>query len=181
VLLAGFSWLVWEAGKVVRKALKGQERYMRPSTLALLAVLATACAHGPGSGADAELARLEQRQTDFLAALAARDVEQTAAHFAEDAVLQVANMPPVQGRSAIRQFYGNVFRFMAASESTPEILRIASGGDMADTTGRVANTFRGGQGPVQYAGKYLLVWEKRSGEWSIVVYSISNNQSDASR
>jgi hypothetical protein len=32
---------------------------------------------------------------------------------------------------------------------------------------------------VSYEGKYLLVWERRAGTWSIVVYSLSSNSSPA--
>lgn len=41
--------------------------------------------------------------------------------------------------------------------------------------------FEGDQGRVEYAGKYLLVWEKRAGEWAIVLYSISNNRAEVNR
>jgi ketosteroid isomerase-like protein len=148
----------------------------------LMAVLSiSACAHAPAGTAAAERDRLEQRQSSFLAALAARDAERTSAHFAADAALHVAGMPPVHGRDAIRAFYGNVFRFMAASQATPEQLRVSVSADLAYTSGRVVNTFQAEQGAVEFAGKYLLVWEQRARDWVIVVYSLSSNQPDAGR
>jgi ketosteroid isomerase-like protein len=150
--------------------------------VALTVLLSNACAHGAPVGAG-EMARqeLDQTQGEFLAALSAGDLERTTAHFAEDAVVHVANMPPLQGRDAIRRFYGNVFRFLSASESTPEALRVSSGGDMGYSSGRVVNVFAGEQGQAEYAGKYLLVWERRGGDWQITRYSISSNRPDASR
>lgn len=156
--------------------------HLRTIALAAAALLVgAACAHRPATLDDAERQRLEQRQTDFLAALSARDLDRTIAHFADDAVLHVANMPPIEGRSAIHQFYGNVFRFLSATEPQPEMIRISRGADMAYSPGSVTNVFEGEQGPVEHTGKYLLVWERRDGDWSIAVYSISSNQADPSR
>ena len=151
--------------------------------IVLTALLLAGCTEPSSHAVEVEREReqLELRHDAFLAALTARDLDSTTAHFADDAVLHIANMPPVHGRSAIGQFYGNIFRFMAASEPTPETVSISSGADMAWTTGRVANTFESEEGPVHYAGKYLLVWEKREGDWAIVVYSISNNASEPRR
>jgi uncharacterized protein (TIGR02246 family) len=149
--------------------------------LALVAVFAAACAHRPPVVAGAEREELQRRESGFLAALGARDAERTAAYFAEDGVLHVAGMPTLRGRGAIRQFYGNVVRFLSASASTPEAVRVGSGADMAYSTGRVTNVFAGEQGPVEYAGKYLLVWERRGGEWSIAAYSVSSDRPETSR
>jgi ketosteroid isomerase-like protein len=150
------------------------------TTAAVCVALTAACAQRPAFGA-LEQERLQQREAAFLTALGARELERAMAHFADDAVLHVASMPPVRGRDAIQGFYENVFRFMTASAATPEVARMSSGGDMAYTMGRVTNVFQGDQGPVEYAGKYLLVWELRAGDWRIVVYSISSNQPDAAR
>lgn len=154
---------------------------MRALIAIITAVTLTACAHRPAIDPATEHNRLEQRQATFLSAFAARDLDQATEHFATDAVLHVASMPAIRGRSAIREFYGNVFRFMTASEATPETTRLSGSADMAYTVGRVTNTFRGEQGPVEYEGKYLLGWERREGTWSIVFYSISSNRPDTSR
>lgn len=152
-------------------------RLIPSAALALL--LVSGCAHRPPSLSDAYRQVLHQQERAFLAALGARDAAQTAAFFAEDATLHVAGMPPVQGRPAVERFYGNVFRFMRASEATPEHTRISSAGDMAYSVGRVRNAFGGPEGTVEYAGKYLLVWEKREGAWRIVLYGVSNDESEA--
>jgi ketosteroid isomerase-like protein len=139
------------------------------------------CGSAPAMVRDAGPERLQQRQAGFLAALAERDVERTVAHFADDAVLHIANMPAIQGRAAIERFYGNVFRFLAASDPVAERTRVSSGGDMAYTLGRVTNTFAGEQGPVEHTGKFTLVWEKRDGEWWVAVYGVSSDRPDAPR
>lgn len=154
-------------------------RFLLPALAA--ALLAVACTPGPFTSGPAARADLQEREASFLAALAAKDPEQTAGHFADDAVLHVANMPPLHGRDAIRQFYVNVFRFLDTSASTPEVVRTSSSGDMGYSMGRVSNVFAGEQGRVEYTGKYIVVWERRSGDWSIATYSISNNQPEARR
>jgi ketosteroid isomerase-like protein len=147
----------------------------------IAAILTAACSPRPFDAGPAPRLELQAREASFLAALAAKDVERTVGHFAEDAVLHVANMPPVRGRSAIRQFYGNVFRFLDSSAPVSEMIRASSVGDMGYSMGRVTNTFTGQDGPVEYAGKYLLVWERRGEEWLIATYSISNDQAEARR
>ncbi|HUG99107.1 MAG TPA: nuclear transport factor 2 family protein [Gammaproteobacteria bacterium] len=146
--------------------------------IAIIVTVAGGCAHRAPAPAAPDAARLEQRQSDFLEALTAKDPDQVAAHFAEDAVIHIANLPPIQGREAIRQLYRNIFRFLRASSYTPEVLRLAGSGDMAYSAGGVTTAFDGEQGLAEYPGKYLLIWERRDGDWSIVAYSISNNQAD---
>jgi uncharacterized protein (TIGR02246 family) len=144
----------------------------------LLAVIS--CAHHPNPSALGS-EPLEERERAFLAALSARDLEQVAAHFSQDAVVHVAGFAPLRGRSAIRQFYANVFRSLSESEATPESTRVSQSGDMAWGLGRVTNVFEGPDGRSEFAGKYLLVWEHRDGEWSIAAYSVSSNQPDPGR
>ncbi len=74
-----------------------------------------------------------------------------------------------------------MFRFIVASEAAPQTMRMSGSEDMAYSEGRVVNSFEGEEGPVEYTGKYLLVWEHRAGEWSIAVYSISNNEPEVNR
>jgi ketosteroid isomerase-like protein len=149
------------------------------ATLTLL--LCSGCARPPSSDVANERHHLQRREAEFLSALGARDLEQTTAHFAEDAVLHVADMPPVYGRDAIAKFYQNLFRFLSSSSGTPELMRTSSSGDLAYSTGTVENVFGAEPQATHYSGKYLLVWEKRAGEWAIVLYGVSNNRSATSR
>jgi uncharacterized protein (TIGR02246 family) len=149
---------------------------VRP-TLAL--VLVAACAQPRSVPGAFERDRLDQRQSEWFAAMAARDADALAALFSEGAVVHVANMPPVEGREAIRGFYERMFGFLAASRATPERTEVSASGDLAYSVGRSVNEFRGPGGAVEYVGKYVLVWERREGEWRVALYSISSNQSDA--
>jgi ketosteroid isomerase-like protein len=139
-------------------------------------VLVTGCAHTRLASTDRDRVFLEHRQSDFFAAVAARDADGLAALFADAAVVHVANMPPIEGRDAIHRFYGNMFRFLSGSSATPETIQVSDSGDLAYGIGSVSNEFRGPEGRVEYAGKYVLVWRKIAGDWMVVLYSISSNQ-----
>jgi ketosteroid isomerase-like protein len=61
------------------------------------------------------------------------------------------------------------------------MVRTSSARDMGFSMGRVTGVFTGKDGRVEYAGKYLLVWQRRGDEWLIATYSISNNQGEGRR
>lgn len=143
---------------------------------ACVGVLLAGSTHADPSSAGGQGVSLEQRQTAFFAAVTARDADKLALFFAEAAVVHVANMPPIEGRAAIRQFYGNMFRFLTGSIATPEKIDVSESGDLAYGIGRVTNEFDRPEGPVKYTGKYVLVWRRSGGDWMVVLYGVSSNQ-----
>ncbi len=143
---------------------------------ALVLLLAAGCGPERPATLDAEWALFLERQGRFFESVEARDADGVAALFSEAAVLHVANMPPLEGREAIRQFYGNLFDYLTGSHAVPEETHMSASGDMAYGIGRTFNEFRGPEGPVGYAGKYALVWYKLEGEWMIVFYGVSSNE-----
>jgi ketosteroid isomerase-like protein len=146
------------------------------------AVLLGACtAHRPASPDAGGRDELERRHAGFLWATDARNADGIAGYFAEDAVLHVAGMPPVRGRADIVRFHANVFRFLAASTTVPEVLRMSDSADMAYGAGRVQNAFDGPDGLVEYEGKYAAVWERRDGEWYLALYAVSSDAPESGR
>lgn len=143
----------------------------------ILTLLVSACASQSAVDPHAEGSELEQRQEAFLSALYRQDATQVAEHFAQEGVLHVANMPPIEGRESIAAFYANVFRYLNYSMATPQTLRMSSAADMAHATGKVTNVFAGSDGPQEYHGKFLIVWEQEAGEWLVRLYAVSNNRS----
>jgi len=179
----GNGW-VWGIAPRSSNALR---RIALPCALVLLAVIAAGCQTLPAGAAPAATApaaaataapdpALQAQQDRFIAAATARDAAALTGLFAEDAVLHVAGRPPVQGRDAIRQFYGAVFGFMSGSSMTPELLHASAGGDMAWGAGATVNEFRGPDGVMRYTGKYLLVWRRTAGEWQVAAYAISSDE-----
>lgn len=142
---------------------------------ALVLLLVAGCAHHPDAGARSTEGP-EPRQDELFAALAGRDAPRVAGFFAEDAVLHVAGMPPVEGRVAIQQFYHNLFRFLLESRLTPGPTVASASRDLAYSTGRTSNTFRGADGATSYGGRYALVWRRLDGEWKVVLYAVSSDE-----
>jgi uncharacterized protein (TIGR02246 family) len=145
-------------------------------TVPLALALALACAGSTQLQPGDARAAVEQRQAGFIAALAARDADAVAAFFADDGAMHIAGRPAIEGRSAIRDFYENMFGFLAASGATPQATHVAAAGDMAFSLGSTTNVFRRPEGPVEYEGKYSLAWRNVEGDWSIILYSVSSNQ-----
>jgi uncharacterized protein (TIGR02246 family) len=140
-----------------------------------VALLLASCAQQrtvlePGAGQ-----RLEQRQAEFFAAQAARDPDRLAALFAEDAVLQIANMPQVTGREEIHRIYSNIFRFLVEARVEPQQTEVAESGDMAYSLGSTVNAFSGPEGLQEFPGKYALIWQQVRGDWQVVLYSVSSD------
>jgi ketosteroid isomerase-like protein len=145
----------------------------------VLVQLLAGCAGGPARATQQAQSGLQARQSAFLQALSSKDAQQVAGYFAEDAVLQIPNLPPFNGRQAIAGFYGNVFRFLSSSTSTPQRLEVAGNAELAYGSGAVTNVFEGPQGRQEFSGKYLLVWRKQQGDWQVVAYSLSNDRAEA--
>jgi ketosteroid isomerase-like protein len=157
---------------------RGRLRIVRPACAGFVLLLTLGCGgeeRGGSNVGDETPAALEDRQAAFLAALASLDADRVGALFEDDAVLHVANMPAITGGEAIREFYRNVFGFMAATEATTEILRGSEADDIGYASGSTANEFRGPDGPVRYAGKFLVVWRKVGEEWRVAAYAISSD------
>ena len=144
------------------------------SSLLLLA----ACASGPAPAAERERVALQARQSAFLQATSTKDAQQLASYFAEDGVLQIPNIPAVEGRAAIVKFYGNVLRFLSSSTSTQERLEITSETNPAYGSGSVTNVFESPQGRQEFTGQYRLTWQKQQGEWRILAYSLSSGSAE---
>ena len=148
----------------------------------MAALVAAGCAdRAGGPSPEEDRARLGERQNEFFAALQARDADRTAVLFADDAVLQVANMPPMEGQEGIRRFYANLFGFLSGSEAVPEATHLSRSGDLAYSVGATTNEFRGPDGPVSYSGKYVLVWRKVEADRRIAVYAISSDEAQEGR
>jgi ketosteroid isomerase-like protein len=161
----------------VAETKRGYPMPMRTGIAAFtLLLLTAACTPQREVPTNVERARLDQRQDEFFAAVAARDEDRTAAMFADRAMLHVANMPAIEGRDAIRRFYGNLYGFLSASRATPDAMQMSASADMAYTVGRTVNEFRGPEGMIEFAGKFVLVWQLIDGDWMITLYGISSDE-----
>lgn len=139
------------------------------------AVCASSCANHRPVSVEVHREQLLERNRGFAVAVAAKDLEKTSAYFSHEALIHAGDRPPVAGRNAIRQFYSKVFAFLATTEITADVVRVATSGDMAYVTGGAVNVFNREGDTVKYHGTYMLVWERRESDWMIAMYSLSSD------
>jgi ketosteroid isomerase-like protein len=123
--------------------------------LAVLAAGAEARAQLPAITLPPELDRVLR---DYEDAWEAGDEDRLASLFTEDGFVLSNGRPPVRGREAIAETYGD-----AAGPLTLAALAFATG----DTVGYIVGTY-GGPDPATHRGKFILALRKGpAGEWLI--------------
>ena len=157
---------------------------MKTSGILGLVVLAMLAANGcatadAGSGHDSTnvLTALRARSDAFQAAEHALDATGSAAFYADDAIIQPAGAPQIQGRQAIGALYRYFFTTLNVKEltGTPTTLTVASAGDLAYEAGINRIVFNTATGEMLDAGKYLLVWKRIHGGWYVTALSFSSD------
>ena len=115
-----------------------------------------------------QIGAIRQMTDEWLVAHAARDWDSLAEHYTDDAVLMPPMAPPIQGRSAIREWFGaneNDTRVEVA------ILEIEGYGDLAYVRGESRVTLGvSTDAPVTFVGKYLDIRRRQAdGSWLVSV------------
>lgn len=112
-------------------------------------------------------AEITKRLESHAAALARGDVEAALDLYAVEAVVRPANMEPVRGREALRQFFTRWFAAMTVKDGAYTTEELDVHGDTAYQAG----TYRGvmhphGQPGIQDRGSFVIVWKRqRDGSW----------------
>ena len=143
---------------------------MRAGRLVRLGLLAFAAACRPQPAVDVAL---EERAIRDIAArqnewLVARDTVAIGALYAPDAVLLPPNGPRVVGADSIRHGFAVSAEGNTGLRLTTIAVRVAQSGDLAIEDGNWVWRGQTPQGEVQDAGKYVVVWVKRDGEWKML-------------
>ena len=106
-----------------------------------------------------------------------RDADAAVTFFTDDAIIQPADMPQIQGIQALHDLYIEFFKMpdmTFESQSTETV--VASSGDTGYNIGWNLFIFEGPEGNIEVKGKYLAVMKKIEGEWKIAALSFSNDQ-----
>ncbi len=111
----------------------------------------------------------------FEAGARAGNAEQMASIFAEDAVLMPPNMPAMNGRAAIAQYWGGMIQQLSKVEVDLMMDHLDILGDVAVERGRYEIT-----APIQDSGKYVQIW-RRTGERWLLATDIFNASQPAPR
>lgn len=143
-----------------------------PTTL----LMAAACG-GPTVDLEAERATLHARSEALVAAEAAQDLETVLTFWAPDAVVQPAGTPQIRGIDAVEDLYRSFFDSGVLKEfqGTATHLHVAASGDLAWETGVNRMVLAGPEGDLLDVGKYLVIWEKRDGEWYVAALSFTSD------
>jgi len=120
----------------------------------------------------AEQAKLHDIESAWAKEAAAKDLDKSVSHYADDAVLIMGGAPPSKGKEAIRAAWKSLlddpnFKIDFSSDR----VEISAGGDLATTKGSYTLTLTNPKTkkPVNDKGSYLTVYKKQAdGGWKAV-------------
>lgn len=143
------------------------------SVVALTLTLAPATA----GAADADRERIAELQQQWVQAVAERDVDAIVGFYAEDAWFLPAGSPAMRGRDAIRDYWEKVLAEPPWRKLTfgPEDIRFRQDGDLAIDVGSSRTVVAEDGTETVRKGKYLIVWERRDGEWKVTADAFNAN------
>ena len=126
---------------------------------------------------DADARAIRRSEAEWARAWAAKNVEQVVNHYADDALVELADMPIVSGKDAIRAGAKLAFadRNFALSFALAQV-EVSRSGDLAYTRGAYTVTLTGAatSRPATAKGKYIVVYRKQQdGRW-VAIHDINN-------
>lgn len=117
----------------------------------------------------AEAQKIRQLDQQWVQAVGRKDVDASAGFYAADGRMMPAGSPAAVGADAIRQAWAGLLQLPDLSLSfAPDTIAISDAGDMAYDIGTYDLKYTGEDGPVGDQGKYVVVWEKKAGEWKVM-------------
>jgi ketosteroid isomerase-like protein len=124
-----------------------------------------------------ETEAVRARSEGVAAAEAAFDVAAALAFWADDAIVQGAGTPQIQGKDAIGELYREYFESGMLKEfsGTTSHLEVSAAGDLAYEYGVNRFVVAGPEGDLLDTGKYLAVWKKIDGEWSVAALAFTSD------
>ncbi len=143
----------------------------------MLAVSVVPGCGGPQADIAAETEALRARSEGVVAAESAMNVEEALAFWAEEAIVQGAGMPQIQGKEAIGDLYRQFFEGGQLKEfsGTTSYLEVSAAGDLGYEYGVNRFVLEGPEGDLLDRGKYLAVWKKIDGQWFVVALSFTSD------
>lgn len=150
---------------------------MRPAAFSLLGITVLGACSGPRVDVAAETAAVRARSQALAAVEASQNTEGALAYWAQDAIVQPAGAPQIQGREAVRALYNSFFGGgqLKKFEGTTTQLQVSQGGDLAYEYGVNRMVLAGPKGNLLDVGKYLVVWKKIDGEWYVAALSFTSD------
>jgi uncharacterized protein (TIGR02246 family) len=145
------------------------------SLSSLLLVALTACTSAPPPPAvdvAAEQTKLRDLESGWVKDAAAKDLEKSVAHYADDAVLMMPGAPAAKGKDAIRAAWKGLLADPNLKLTfSADRVEISQAGDLATTQGSYTMTVTNPKTkkPVEDKGSYVTVFKKQSdGSWKVI-------------
>jgi uncharacterized protein (TIGR02246 family) len=130
-----------------------------------------------GEIAQAAEARIRELDEQWVAAVAAKDTAAIVNVYASDGRFMVPNAPAASGADAIRSTWVGLLGLPNLSLTfEPTSIHVSDDATMAYDVGTYQLAYDGPNGRVEDNGKYLVVWEKRDGEWKAVADMINTDR-----
>ena len=143
---------------------------MRNAAAVLALVLLAACNPATNAGPEAGAAVREQ-EAAFSAAVAAEDLDASAAFYAPDAQLFNPGAAPSTTPDAVRNAYAEIFNDPngALSFASDNVI-VPSSGEYGVSEGNFTITYSNAQGqPESASGRYITLWQRQDdGSWKII-------------
>lgn len=118
-------------------------------------------------------ADIQTLETEWAAAINARNAEAVLAFYADDAISMSDDKPMFVGKAAMREDSKTWFEKNKEGDKVVfETMDLFGDDNRVTETGKTTVTNAAGQ--ITYTGKYMAVWEKRNGKW-LTIRDISND------
>ena len=140
--------------------------------LLLLAGCTTAPPAAPAVDLAAEQSKIRDIEAGWVKEAAAKDLEKSAGHYADDAILMMPGAPPAKGKDAIRAGWKGLLddpNFKL--DFSADRVEMSAGGDLATTRGSYSMTVTNPKTkkPVDDKGSYMTVYKKQAdGAWKVI-------------
>lgn len=106
-----------------------------------------------------------------------KDIQRAVSFWADDAIMQGAGFPQIQGVKAITDLYGQFFNNSSFKEISGTItnITVSQSGDLAYEYGVNRMIWTSPKGDLLDMGKYLLVWKKVKDNWYVAALSFTSD------
>lgn len=114
----------------------------------------------------------------WLELIRSKDGNRISELYAEDGAVMPQGQPIQRGREAIARWWSEMMTMPGYDLSfDDEVIIVSSAGDMALDRGTYRFRANPASGPVNDAGKYVVVWRKLGGEWKVAADIFNSDRS----
>jgi ketosteroid isomerase-like protein/quercetin dioxygenase-like cupin family protein len=144
-------------------------RTTRISALTAAAILASAMLTMTASGQSSDERAVRAASSAWQRYIAAQQTDSIVALHLPNAILMMANSPPIMGSNAIRTGWGEMVKLPSLKMSwTPQHIEMVSP-TAAEEFGTYTDSYMGPNGIEADTGSYVTLWKKVNGKWRVAL------------